>query len=56
MQPGLSLNDLNRMAQGKHNWRLEMEGSHDAVSLYSVWESQGTDSEQAITLEREPQQ
>jgi hypothetical protein len=53
MQTGLSLSDLSRMAQGKLNWRLEMEGSYDAASLYEVWESEETDSEQAQRLKRE---
>lgn len=53
MQTGLSLSDLSRMAQGKVNWRLEMERSYDAVTLYEVWESEETDAEQATRLKRE---
>lgn len=41
----LTLPELQRMAQGKHNWRLEVEGCYEGTTLVEVWESWETDPE-----------
>jgi hypothetical protein len=53
IQESLTLSDLTRMAEGKQNWRLEIEGSYHAVALYEVWESEETDAELNTRIKKE---
>lgn len=47
----LTLAALQRMAQHKHNWCLEMEGYYESSTLVEVWESWETDEEMAQRMQ-----